>query len=61
MIQEGCNKCSDSIFRIPMLTHWEYIVSGRRRTLEVVAAPDDQLSFPESSDYVRLHLRDWNY
>ncbi|KAJ7195018.1 cytochrome P450 [Mycena rebaudengoi] len=52
MIQEGCNKCSDSIFRIPMLTHWEYIVSGRRRTLEVVAAPDDQLSFPESSDYI---------
>ncbi|KAJ7215153.1 cytochrome P450 [Mycena rebaudengoi] len=50
MIQEGYDKCSDSIFRIPMLTRWDYIVSGRSRTLEVGSAPDDQLSFQESTN-----------
>ncbi|KAJ7260588.1 cytochrome P450 [Mycena rebaudengoi] len=33
-----------------MHTHWEYIVSGRSRTLEVGSAPDDQLSFLEAAN-----------
>jgi hypothetical protein len=43
-----------------MLTRWEYIVSGRSRTLEVGSAPDDQLSSFEAIDDVRLSFReDW--
>jgi hypothetical protein len=53
MMQEGYNKCY-SIFRVPMLTHWEYIVIGKSRTLEVASAPDDQLSFLGATDDVRL-------
>ncbi|KAJ7202453.1 cytochrome P450 [Mycena rebaudengoi] len=49
MMQEGYNKCY-SIFRVPMLTHWEYIVIGKSRTLEVASAPDDQLSFLGATD-----------
>ncbi|KAJ7263036.1 hypothetical protein C8J57DRAFT_1630959 [Mycena rebaudengoi] len=45
VIQEGCEKYPNQVFRIPNLVRWEYFVNGAKLGTEVGIAPEDVLSF----------------
>ncbi|KAJ7511671.1 cytochrome P450 [Mycena galericulata] len=49
VIQQGYDRYSDGVFRVPTLFRWDYIASGPRRTQEIASAPEHILSFHQSA------------
>ncbi|KAJ7445669.1 hypothetical protein FB451DRAFT_793865 [Mycena latifolia] len=47
IVHAGYAKKRDGVFRIPRLFRWDYVANGTQRIGEVLAAPDEVLSFKE--------------
>jgi hypothetical protein len=51
----GCNQDRNGVFRFARLFNWEYVVVGRKRVVELAAAPSNILSAVEAlADVCRL-------
>ncbi|KAJ7919316.1 cytochrome P450, partial [Mycena leptocephala] len=50
MIQKGCDRYPNSVFRVPRLFRWDYVAGGPKLTAEIIAAPDDVLSFEDGAE-----------
>ncbi|KAJ7103682.1 cytochrome P450 [Mycena crocata] len=50
IVERGYREKPDGVFRVPRLFRWDYVVNGAARIAEVIAAPEDVLSFQHGAE-----------